>query len=117
MSKQYYFILKQKQITSKVSGEKIIEVTLVGVDDRLLYTTYIDPKNRNYRNWSYIIHNPEQGFLLGPLKVKDYDKGLINADSKVTILVSTEDRDEVYAEVLAKWHKEDTTGQFDCLFD
>lgn len=117
MSNQYYIILKQKQITSKLNGERIIEVTLVGVKDRLLYTTYVDPRNRNFRNWSYIIHNPNQGYLLGPLKVKDFDKGLINADSKVTILVTTEDHEEIYTEVLSKWQREDETGHFDSLFD
>jgi hypothetical protein len=116
-TKQYYIILAQRQLLSKVNGEKIIEITLVGVEDRELYHTYIDPRNRNYRNWSYVIHNPSQGYLLGPLKIKDSMKNLINADSKVSILVSTEDHEELYTEVLSKWHKQDQTGNFDSLFD
>lgn len=117
MSTQYYTIIKQRQITSKTNGNRIIEITLVGVRDRLLYRTYVDPQNRNYPNWSYIIHNPTQGYLLGPLKIKDPDKNLISADSKVNILVATEHNDEVYSELISKWQREDSTGEFDSLFD
>ena len=116
MSTQYYIILTQGQITSKHNGNRIAEITLVGVQDRCLYKTYVDPQNRNYKNWSYIIHNPAQGYLISGIKIKDQDKALVSADSRVKILVATEDASEVYTEVLARWQREDETGVFDHLF-
>lgn len=117
MSSQYYIILTQRQITSNYNGNKIAEITLVGVQDRCLYKTYVDPQNRNFKNWSYIIHNPAQGYLVSGIRIKDQDKALISADSQVKILVATEEASEVYSELLAKWHREDDVGVFDALFD
>ena len=113
---QYYIILAQRQLLSKINGNRIIEIDLVGVKDRCLYKTYVDPTNRNYGNWSYIIHNPLNGYLISGVKVKDSEKYLVNADSPVKILVATEDHSELYTEVLAAWHRQDTTGHFDSLF-
>ena len=116
MSNQYYVILTQKQIVSKANGNNIFEIQLVGVKDRQLYKTYVDPMNRNYKHWSYMVHNPAQGYLVSNIKIKDPAKKLISADSVVSILVATEDSTEVYNELIDTWKRQDTTGQFDSLF-
>ena len=112
---QYYTIINQRQIASRHGGT-VTEITLVGVKDRILYRTYIDTYNRNYAVWSEIIHNPLQGYLLGGLKVKSTTKALINADSPVEILYTTEDPDEIYNELLSVWQRTDQVNTFGILF-
>jgi len=116
MSNQYYVILTQKQIISKVDGNPVMEIQLVGVKDRELYKTYVSPLNRNFKHWSYIIHNPTNGYLVTGIKIKDASKHLISADSVVSILVATEDSTEVYQELISVWKRQDSTGHFDNLF-
>lgn len=113
--KQYYTIIKQQQIKSKHGG-KITELTLVGIKDRCLYRTYIDPYNRNYSFWSSIIHNPLHGYLLSGLKIKSQTRALIDADSPVEVVYECRDPEEIYNELLEVWQKQDSTSQFGNLF-
>lgn len=112
---QFYTVLKQKQIVSK-HGNRVMELTLVGVTDRLLYKTYLDPNNRNYNAWSTILHNPYYGYLLSGLTIKDELKGLISADSKVRIIFQTEYQNEIYNELITAWQNQDRS-QYETLFE
>lgn len=113
---QLYTVIKQQQIRSR-HGNRVIEISLVGRDDRLLYRTYVDPNNRNYRKWSTIVHQPYYGFLLAGLKILDQEKGLVSADSALRIVFQTEYQSEVYAEWIAAWQNEDNASQFGDLFE
>ena len=105
--KQNYVKFKQAQITSS-SGERIWSITLIGCSDRQLYTTYVDPKNRNYANWSHIIHRPQHGFVLSHIKIKDTAKSIVDADSKPTIAWEATDSDTVFDEMYSVWKEQDS---------
>jgi hypothetical protein len=113
---QLYTVIKQQQIRSR-HGNKVIEITLVGCSDRLLYRTFLDPNNRNYKKWSPIVHQPYYGFLLTGLKILDKEKGLVSADSAVRIVFQTEYQSDVYNELIAAWQQQDKTSQFGDFFE
>ena len=113
---QLYCVLKQEQIKSKY-GNRVIQLTLVGVKDRLLYKTYLDPNNRNYARWSSIIHQPFYGFLLSGLKIKDAEKGLVSADSPVNVVYQTEYPSEIYDELIRTWQEQDAANKYEDFFN
>jgi hypothetical protein len=113
---QYYTVLKQEQIKSR-HGNRILRLTLVGVKDRQLWTTYLDPKNRNYLAWSKIIHRPYYGYLLSGIQIKDREKGLVSADSKIRIIYETQYQDEVYNELIELWSTQDAGNHFEDFFE
>lgn len=77
------FITGIKKIQSKHGGE-IWEITMKGIKTQKDYKTYIDPANDNFRDWEWIIDAAERkGVVLSNAKLKDPDKGIINADSKM----------------------------------
>lgn len=106
--KQNYIVMQQHRIRSRY-GQIITQIDFVGVKDRLLYRTYIDPFNRNFANWVEILHHSDQGFLLANLQVKTAD--LISADSRPRILWRSPDREILYEELLSIWREEDSQSQ------
>lgn len=105
---RHYAIIKQEDKWSKHGG-KVTEITLVGLDDRKPYTTWIDPMNMNNRYWQHILRSPEHGFILKGLKVKrmvDRDD-VINADSKPVIAWEHEDIDEMLDTIMDEWRRQD----------
>lgn len=107
MAKQHYAIVKQETKYSKYGGV-ITTVTLVGLDDRKEYTTYIDPSNFNAKNWSHIVRHPEHGFILTGLRVKkNTDKAIINADSDPVIAWEHTNIDDVLDAIMDKWSQQD----------
>lgn len=113
---QYYTVLKQEQILSK-HGNRVIQLTLIGIQDRMLYKTYLDPMNRNYKLWSAIIHRPYYGYLLGGIQIKDAEKCLVSADSRVRIIYQTEYQNEIYDELIRTWQTQDAGNQYENLFE
>jgi len=57
---RHYVIIKQQTKWSKHGGQ-VTEITLVGLDDRKLYTTWIDAMNMNAKYWSHITRSPLDG--------------------------------------------------------
>jgi hypothetical protein len=106
---RHYAIIKQEQKRSRHGGE-VTEVTMVGLDDRLPYTTWIDPLNMNNKYWSHILRSPEHGFILTGLKKKkmqDRDD-VINADSKPIIAWEHASQDEMIAVIMDEWRRQDS---------
>lgn len=104
---QHYAIVKQETRYSKYGGV-ITTITLIGLDDRKEYTTYIDPDNFNSKNWHHIVRHPEHGFILKGLKVKkNTDKNIINADSDPIIAWEHENIDDVVSAIMDKWQQQD----------
>ncbi len=60
---RHYVIIKQQTKWSKHGGQ-VTEITLVGLDDRKLYTTWIDAMNMNAKYWSHITRSPDHGFII-----------------------------------------------------
>lgn len=104
--KQNYVRFKQSQINGS-DGNRVWSITLIGCVDRQMYTTYVDPRNRNYANWSHVIHRPTHGFVLNGIKIKDSDKSIVDADSKFTILWESEDSNQVFDEMYSVWQEQD----------
>lgn len=114
---QNYVRLKQTMITAN-NGNKIWSMTLIGTVDRQLYTTYIDPTNRNYKNWSHIVHRPKNGFVLSKLKIKNIETNIVDADSTVVIAWEHEDNDAILNELYSVWTEQDQRPtRFQTLFD
>jgi hypothetical protein len=117
--KQPYIILEQSKRFSKF-GTPMVQITMVGVKDRLEYTTYIDAPNKNYKNWEHIIRHPDHGFVLGNCDVKTHkDKLLINADSDPVLEWESANPEEIFAQAQALWAEEDRkaeAGTFRDLF-
>jgi hypothetical protein len=117
---QYYAVVKQETKYSKYGGV-ITNITLVGLDDRKEYTTYIDPSNFNSKNWQHILRHAEHGFILSGLKVKkNQKKNIINADSDPIIAWEHDNIDDVVSAVMDKWQQQDTDRRppsFDDFFD
>ena len=117
---QHYAIVKQETKYSKYGGV-ITTITLVGLDDRCEYTTYIDPSNFNSKNWQHILRHPEHGFILsGPRVKKNQKKNIINADSDPVIAWEHTNVDDVLTAIMDKWHQQDEARRppsFDDFFN
>ena len=116
--KQHYVRFRQEMINSQ-TGNKIWAITLIGCCDRQLYTTYVDPRNRNYANWSHIVHRPQHGFVLNGIEVKNKLKQLINADSRVIIAWESDSYEQVFEEMYSVWQEQDdqTKNNFREIFE
>jgi hypothetical protein len=102
-----YAVLEQKEIKSKHGGW-VTEITFVDILDREELTTFVDPGNRNYKNWQHIINNPNHGFVLKNLKRKGQPEDkLINADSKPVINEEFEDIAEMISLIQELWRRQD----------
>ena len=105
---RHYVIIKQQTKWSKHGGQ-VTEVSMVGLDDRKLYTTWIDPTNVNAKYWSHITRSPQHGFIITGVKIKrmvDRDD-VINADSKPVIAQEHTDIDKTLDIVMEHWNKLD----------
>jgi hypothetical protein len=116
--KQPYVVLKQEASISKRYGTPMTKITLLGVKDRREYVTYVDAPNRNHKNWSHIINNPDHGFVLRNIKTKQHkDKELVDADSKPIIEVEMENDQEIMRQVADIWAQEDLKNGSDKFRD
>jgi hypothetical protein len=116
---QLYIVVKQERGTSRHMGTPLVKITFVGITDRKEYVTYVDLPNHNVKNWQHIIDNPDRGFVLRNLKVKQHrDRLLINADSKPLIEVEEESLDPIMTVVLSHWDRQDQgPNRFGDLFE
>lgn len=115
---QNYVRFRQEMINSQ-SGNKIWAITLIGCVDRQLYTTYVDPRNRNYANWSHVVHRPQHGFVLGAVKTRDVKRCILDADSKIIILWESDCLEQVFDEMYSVWQEQDnqTKNNFREIFE
>ena len=109
---QHYAVIKQEKRWSKHGGH-VTEITMVGLHDRLPYTTWIDPMNMNSKYWQHILRTPQHGFILTGLKRKkmqDRDD-VVNADSKPIIAWEHASQDEMIEVIMEEWRRQDGVGQ------
>jgi len=104
--KQPYLVLSQRTFRSQNHGQPVTEIILIGCKDRCQYKTYIDIQNKNYKHWQHIILNPDSGFALSGLTIKNQEKYLINADSHPNIDIQ-DHRDYLFADLQDIWMDED----------
>lgn len=101
---QPYIVLNTKKLPSKHGGS-IWAINMVGAQDRLEYYTYVDRKNRNYKNWVRIIEHPNNGFVIKGCQIKRDE--LISADSRISIVWQTDDPNDVFEELYDIWQEQD----------
>lgn len=117
---QHYAVIQQVSKWSRHGGQ-VTEITMVGLKDRLPYTTWVDPMNVNAAHWAHITRTPQHGFILTDVRLKRM-KGrvdVINADSVPRIAWEHHSCDEMIDTVMAQWRRQDGTAlppQFDDLF-
>lgn len=109
---QTYVVLTQEKGLSKITGQPYTKVTFVGTHDRDEYTTYIDTANHNHSNWYHIVNNPQHGFVLKNLRVKQHkERLLVDADSKPVIEYEDLDQSRVLDELKSVWAEQDHKKQ------
>lgn len=109
---QTYVVLKQERGLSKVTGHPYVKITLVGTRDRDEYVTYIDHANHNHKNWFHITNNPEHGFVLQNLRIKQHkDRMLVDADSKPIIAAEDPTPDRIFDTLRDVWREQDERGK------
>lgn len=106
---QPYLVVKQIKGHSRNTGRPYTQITMIGIKDRLEYTTYIEEGMRNYKNWEHIVAYPERTFILSNVKTKDFGEGLLDADSRPVIEHSSlpENAEEILKPVEDFWAEED----------
>lgn len=101
-----YVVLAVTPMMSR-QGHKIYELDLVNTQTRMLYRTYADPHLRNFPNWSRIVINPDCGYILTNIKIRDEIKQLADADVKPRILSTTLNKETVLEELYQYWRELD----------
>ena len=86
---QMYYIVSQEDQPSRHGGY-ITVIKMINLHTGEEAKTYIDERNRNYRNWHEIVNHPGWGFVIDHLKLKR--PGLISADSRPEIQKHTRDQ-------------------------
>lgn len=105
--KQPYVVVSQRNFKSLNTGRNTTEIIFRGIQDRCEYKTYVEEGMKNYSNWQHIISNPQHGFVLNNLTVKDLVKGLITADSRPIIECEMADPELILKEINEFWEAED----------
>jgi hypothetical protein len=84
------WITRIYEITNE-HGNTVYELELVGIKTQTIWKTYVDPKMRNFRNWSLpIALAQELAVILDVgLTVLNEEKLIVNADSKPNIAATT----------------------------
>ena len=101
-----YVVLEVRSMISR-AGNKIYELDLVNTQTRMMYRTYADPKLRNFPNWSRIIANPNRGYILTNIKIRDEYKQIVDADAKPRTLSEFDTREELLEELYQYWQELD----------
>jgi hypothetical protein len=118
---QGYAILEQSRMLSNYNGKPVYTIEFVGIDDKKIYKTYIQPNNRNFQQWAYIVERPDTGLVVKfhNFKLKREEQGLISADSVPKIEIEA-DYNQLMIELNEYWKIEDKkTGNpvLDSLFE
>jgi hypothetical protein len=102
--KQSYAVINQKTGISIKTGKLCTTITLIGLDDRCEYPTYIDKSMRNYEKWIHIINHPNNGYILDNLElITRKGKTVIDADCDPIIVHETTDADQLYISIKKMW--------------
>tara|TARA_R110000868_G_scaffold96433_1_gene265343 strand:- start:2548 stop:2919 length:372 start_codon:yes stop_codon:yes gene_type:complete len=105
------FIQTVELINSKYGGE-VYEIKMMGIKSQSQYYTYADPNNANWYHWKNIVDkSARKGIVLTNCKLKDPSKGLINADSQVTIEYMVT-KEELHDHLKEYWNSQDQFGKW-----
>jgi hypothetical protein len=107
----YYAIINQEFSVSRKTGAEMITLTLVDVETREEYRSYIDASMQNFCQWAEIITQPEKGFVVTGLKKKRnhgrYNHEILNADCDPILVAEYPDVKKMQKNLQRQWAKED----------
>jgi hypothetical protein len=106
MKAQGPWVIARTDIKHSQHGGEYVDITMINLDGEIAHT-YIDPENRNAKNWQPIIQADQQdiGVILDDLRYKMRDgqvarqkrtnEPLIDADSRVRVKDSFDEKQQV----------------------
>lgn len=103
MVNQLWAIVDIKFGPSPKYGHDLYTITFVGIQDKRLYKTYVNPKHRNYKLWMKYIGTPKKGYVLKGLVSRENDVYTINADHAPKIEITYSNKDEMADELESVW--------------
>jgi len=107
----YYAIIDQEFGTSKKTGSEMITLTLLDLETREEYRSYIDSSMQNFELWAEIITQPERGFVVTGLKQKRsygrYTHEILNADCEPLIVADYPNIKKMETKLRSSWAKTD----------
>jgi hypothetical protein len=107
----YYAIINQEYGTSRKTGAEMITLTLVDLETRDEYKSYIDASMANFCQWADIITQDHKGFVVTGLKKKRnhgrYNHEILNADCEPIIVAEYPDVKKMEKNLRKHWAKED----------
>lgn len=107
----YYAITNQEFGTSRKSGAEMITLTLLDLETREEFRSYIDASMENFCQWADIITQPERGFVVTGLKKKRsygrYNHEILNADCEPIIVAEYPDIKKMERNLRRHWAQED----------
>lgn len=113
------FIVDIKKTQTRHHNGMIYEITFMDFSKRV-YTSYVDPTNRNYKNWQTIISNhfhENSGFILSNLRQRSQFSDQIDADSKPRVKTETVDRQAMLDIINEKIQYDPRKAIFTSLFE
>lgn len=87
-------------------GDNIYTIRFVGIQDQEYYTTYINPKHRNYKLWMKYIGTPHKGYVLRGLRSKDSNPYIIDADYAPKVEITYDNIEELATELENLWQEQ-----------
>lgn len=108
-TEQLYLIIKRELKASKRHpGETYWDIDLLGLDDLVVYKTYVSDENKNYRNWADLCVSKNPCHIISfPRGVKLKPGHIINADTKIEIELSRPDWDDAKFTIGKYWAASD----------
>lgn len=107
----YYAITNQEFGVSRKSGAEMITLTLIDIETRDSYRSYIDSSMDNFCLWEEIITHPERGYVVTGLKKKRsygrYNHEILNADCDPVIVAEYPDVKQMERNLRKHWAKID----------
>jgi len=107
----YYAITNQEYSISKKTGAEMIKLTLIDLETREEFKSYIDASMENFCQWAEIITQSEKGFVVTGLKKKRnygrYNHEILNADCEPIIVAEYPDIKKMEKNLKRHWAKED----------
>jgi hypothetical protein len=107
----YYAITNQEFGISKKTGAEMITLTLLDIETREEYRSYIDASMNNFTHWEEIITKPQCGFVVTGLKTKRnygrYTHDILNADCEPVIVQEFPDVKLMERNLRKHWARED----------
>jgi hypothetical protein len=107
----YHAIINQEYTVSKISGAEMVTLTMLDIETREEFRSYVDASMENFCHWEEIITQPEKGFVVTGLKKKRnygrYKHEILNADCIPVIVAEYPDVKKMERRLRQQWARED----------